>query len=353
MTFILPTLEENRQQVGSDIEAHLPIKSAKTRRSTAGVLAFAQAGAVQGLHAHIDYRHRNFLPDELAAAEGVERWARIYKLWYRDPAYAFGMAQVSGAVGATLLAGTPLQYSQGLLYTVRETVTLAASSGLVMLDANTPGTAGNLAPGARLTLLSPVTGIQSAAKVGEDGMTGGTDLETLDGLRERVLRRMAEPPQGGSLPDYETWALESHPAITRAWATEHEQGSGSVTVRIVCDNQESPIPSAEVLEICAAYIAARRPAGRRSVYVLAPVAVPVDYQIHLVPNTAQVQAAVEAELRDLHRRESRPAGTLKISHIREAVSIAAGETDNTVEVPFANVVAAPGQMLTFGGIEWT
>jgi uncharacterized phage protein gp47/JayE len=76
MTFTLPTLEENRQQVGSDIEAHLPIKSAKTRRSTAGVLAFAQAGAVQGLHAHIDYRHRNFLPDELADAEGVERLAQ-------------------------------------------------------------------------------------------------------------------------------------------------------------------------------------------------------------------------------------------------------------------------------------
>lgn len=353
MTFTLPTLEETRQQVGSDIEAHLPIKSAKTRRSAAGVLAFAQAGAVQGLHAHIDYRHRNFLPDGLADAEGVERWARIYKFWYRDPAYAFGMARVSGAVGATLLAGTPLQYTQGLLYTVRETVTLAASSALVMLDAQTPGRAGNLAPGARLTLLSPVTGIQAAALVGEDGMTGGTDLETLDSLRERVLRRMAEPPEGGSLSDYETWALESHPAITRAWVTEHELGSGSVVVRIVCDNQESLIPSAEVLEICAAHIAQRRPAGRRSVYVLPPVDTPVNYQIHLVPNTPQVRAAVVAELRDLHRRESRPAGTLKISHIREAVSLAAGETDNIVESPLANVVAGAGRILTLGSVEWT
>lgn len=352
MTFTLPTLEETRQQVGSDIEAHLPIKSAKTRRSAAGVLAFAQAGAVQGLHAHIDYRHRNFLPDGLADAEGVERWARIYKLWYRDPAYAFGMAQVSGAVGATLLAGTALQYTQELLYTVRETVTLATSSALVMLDAQTSGLAGNLAPGARLTLLSPVTGIQATALVGEDGMTGGADLENLDSLRERVLRRMAEPPQGGSLSDYETWALESHPAITRAWVTEHEQGSGSVVVRIVCDNQESLIPSAEVLEICAAYIAQRRPAGRRSVYVLPPEDTPVNYRIHLVPNTAQVRAAVVAELRDLHRRESRPAGTLKISHIREAVSVATGETDNIVESPLANVVAGAGQILTFGGVEW-
>ncbi|SED37525.1 baseplate J/gp47 family protein [Pseudomonas anguilliseptica] len=352
MTFTLPTLEENRQQVGSDIEAHLPIKSAKTRRSTAGVLAFAQAGAVQGLHAHIDYRHRNFLPDELANAEGVERWARIYKFWYLDPTYAAGPLLISGAVGATLNAGTLFQYSQGLLYAVRETVTLTATSGLATLDAQTPGTAGNLPAGSRRTLLSPVTGIQSAAQVAEGGIKDGTAQETLDGLRERVLHRMAEPPQGGSLTDYETWALESHPSITRAWATEHEQGSGSVVVRIVCDNQESPIPSAEVLAICAAYIAQRRPAGRRSVYVLPPEATPVNYQIHLVSDTALVRAAAEAELRDLHRRESRPAGTLKISHIREAVSIAAGETDNSVEAPVASVVAAPGHMLTFGGIEW-
>ncbi|MBX9755080.1 MAG: hypothetical protein K2X80_10025, partial [Pseudomonadaceae bacterium] len=62
MPFYLPTLEENRQQVASDIEAYLPGTEARTRRSTLGVLAFAQAGAIQGLHSHIEYRYRNMLP---------------------------------------------------------------------------------------------------------------------------------------------------------------------------------------------------------------------------------------------------------------------------------------------------
>lgn len=352
MSFNLPTLEETRAQVGSDIEAHLPIKSAKTRRNAAGVLAFAQAGAVQGLYAHIDYRYRNFLPDEMADAEGVERWARVYTMWYRDPTNATGVINISGAIGATLRAGSQLQYSQGLIYTVRESVTLVSTSGAVTVDAQVSGTEGNLAAGSRVTLLSPVTGIQSAAVVAEGGITGGTDLETLDSLRVRVKRRMSQPVQGGSLNDYEVWALESHPAITRAWATEHEQGIGSVIVRIVCDNQESPIPSAEVLDVCTAYIAHVRPAGRRSVYVLPPVAEPVNYQIRVEPNTDLVKAAVESELRDLHRRESRPGGTLKISHIREAVSLAVGETDNSVEFPTENVVAELGHILVFGGIEW-
>ncbi|MCQ4310925.1 baseplate J/gp47 family protein [Pseudomonas stutzeri] len=352
MPFPIPTLEQTRQQIGSDIEAHLPGTEARTRRSTLGVLAFAEAGAVQGLHAHIEHRWRNMLPDEQADAEGVERWARRYKLWYRDPIGAAGQVQIAGAIGATVLAGTTLQHSQDLIYTVRETVTLTASSGLMTVDAQTLGAAGNLPAGTRLTFLSPVTGIQAAATVTEDRLTGGTDLETLDGLRSRVHRRMAEPPQGGSLTDYETWALESHPAITRVWATEHEQGSGSVVVRIVCDNQDDPIPSAAVLEACAAYIAVRRPAGRRSVYVLPPVAVAQQYQIRAVPNTVQVKAAIEAELRDLHRREAEPGGLLLLSHIREAVSIATGERDNSVLSPSADVQLTTGQMATFGGITW-
>ncbi|WP_181297035.1 baseplate J/gp47 family protein [Pseudomonas sp. Q2-TVG4-2] len=353
MPFPIPTLEQTRQQIGSDIEAHLPGTEARTRRSTLGVLAFAEAGAVQGLHAHIEHRWRNMLPDELADAEGVERWARRYKLWYRDPVGAAGPVSISGAIGATVLAGTSLQYSQELVYTVRESVTLAAATALVTVDAQTLGVAGNLPAGARLTLLSPVTGIQSAATVADGGLMGGTDLESLDGLRRRVHRRMAEPPQGGSLTDYETWALESHPAITRAWATEHEQGSGSIVVRIVCDNQDDPIPSAEVLEACAAYIAERRPAGRRSVYVLPPVSAPLQYQIRAVPNTVEVQAAIEAELRDLHRREAAPGGSLLLSHIREAVSIANGERDNSVLSPTADVHRTTGEMSTFGGITWS
>ncbi len=352
MAFSIPDLNTTRQQIAADIEAHLPGTEARTRRSTLGVLAFALAGAVQGLHAHIDYRYRNFLPDELADAEGVERWARRFKLWYRAATAAGGLVTISGTPGSTLLTGTTLQFTQDQLYTVREDLTLTASTGQVAVDAATAGSAGNLPAGARLTLVSPVVGIQSAATVGADGLTGGADQEDLAGLRDRLHRRMAEPPQGGTLADYETWALESHTAITRAWATEHEQGTGSVVVRVVCDNQESPIPGAEVLEAADTYIGERRPAGRRSVYVLPPVEAPVQYQIRAVPNTLQVRAAIEAELRDLHRREAAPGATLLLSHIREAVSLASGETDNAVLFPIADLLHSTGEMPTFGGITW-
>ena len=352
MAFTLPSLEETRQQTSTDIESWLKGTEARTRRSTLGVIAFSQAGAVNGLHAHIDYLHRNFLPDEQADAEGVERWARRYGLWYRVATFAKGPVVVTGNSGAELPAGSLLQFTQDLVYATTSDIKLTGLSALVDVEAQTSGKASNLAAGARVTLLSPVPGISSVANVADTGIAGGEDAGDLDDLRAQVYRRMSEPPQGGSLADYETWALASHVSITRAWATEHEQGAGSVTVRIVCDNNLDPIPVRAVLDTCEAYIDLRRPAGRRSIYVVPPVATPVNYRIQVVPNTAQVRAAVEAELRDLHRREAQPGGSLLLSHIREVVSLAAGETDNSVLYPTENIVMGVGRLAVFGGIEW-
>jgi len=353
MAFELDSLEQTRLQIGGDIAVRLPGTAAQTRRTAVGVIGYAQAGAVHGLHAHIAYRERNFLPDERADAEGVERWASLLGLWYLDATAASGSATVSGTVGAVLPAGTALQSTQGVLYTTQAEVTLAASTGTVALIAQDTGAAGNLPAGAKLTLLSPVAGINSTLTVEAAGLTGGADQELLAGLGARVLSRLRNPPKGGSRADYATWALEAHPSVTRVWVTEHEQGAGSVTVRLVCDNEATPIPSTEVVDAVALYIGERRQAGRLSVYVLPPVGEEVLYQIHLIPDSSVIRAAVEAELLDLHRREAAPGATLLISHIREAISIAAGEVDHELLVPLADLPHDTGVMPLFGGITWS
>lgn len=164
----LDSLEQTRQLVGSDIETRLPGTGAQTRRTAAGVIAYAQAGAVHGLHAHIAYRERNFLPDERADAEGVERWAGLLGLWYREPTKASGEAELSGIAGTLLPVGTVLQSAQGVLYATLADATLVGATANVAIQAQGGGASGNLEPGTRLTLLSPAPGIQSTLSVASE-----------------------------------------------------------------------------------------------------------------------------------------------------------------------------------------
>lgn len=351
MAFTLPTLVEIRQQTAADIETYLPGRDARTRRTATGVLSHAVAGAVQGLHANIQARERNFLPDERAEAEGVERWAALLGIWYRDATIAEGPLAVTGTVGASLPAGTRLLHADGTEYITQGDLSLTASSGNVTIQATQAGAAGNLPAASRLNLLSPVLGINSALEVGGAGLSGGADREALDSLRARVLSRLRNPPMGGSQSDYETWALEGHASVTRAWVSSLEQGANTVTVRVVCDNEADIIPTQAVLDDVAAYVDGVRPVTAE-VFVEAPVAVPIIFQIGLTPDTAAVRAVVTTALQDLLRREAAPGETLLRSHITEAISVSVGEVDHELVYPEADLTHAAGEMPVFGSITW-
>jgi uncharacterized phage protein gp47/JayE len=134
-------------------------------------------------------------------------------------------------------------------------------------------------------------------------------------------------------------------------------GDGTVTVRVVRDNDASLIPDAAELAAVWAHIEAVRPVTGH-LYVVAPIAAPVGFVIAgLTPASAAVKAAVEAGLRDLLAREAVPEGgygegRILVSHIREAISLAAGEYDHVLMSPPGNVTLTVGQMAVFGGITW-
>ena len=89
------------------------------------------------------------------------------------------------------------------------------------------------------------------------------------------------------------------------------------------------------------------------VFVAAPIDDPLDMSIKLSPNTVATQAAVRAELADLIVRDSQPGGTILISRLRESVSLAAGESDNAIVSPIADVTRATGHMATLGNLTFS
>jgi uncharacterized phage protein gp47/JayE len=139
--------------------------------------------------------------------------------------------------------------------------------------------------------------------------------------------------------------------VTRAWVFPQWMGAGTVGVFFVRDGDESIFPDEAEVAIVADYIDERRPVTAE-VYVQAPTALPVDLTISIAPDSVAIREAISATLADLIDREGEPGGKLLLSHINEAISLAAGEVDHVLTVPATDVQADAGEMPTLGAITW-
>lgn len=350
MPFERPSLADLIDRAVADIETRLPGTDARLRRSNLNVLARVHAGAVHQLYGHLDYLAKQLMVD---TAEGVylERYSSMWGRLRLPAAFAEGNVTFTGANGTVIPTGTELQRGDEQAYTTAADATIAAGAATVAVVASVAGAAGNAEAGVALQMTTPVAGVNSAVTVAAGGLSEGADEERDNALRARVLRRIRQLPNGGSKADYVTWALEV-PGVTRAWCYPGELGPGTVTVRFVRDNDASFIPDAGEVAAVQAYIEELRPVTA-NVTVVAPVAVAMNFNITLVPNTAAVRAAVEAELRDVLRREAEPAGTILVTHLREAISVAVGEMNHILNAPAADVAHTTGQIATPGTFTWS
>jgi len=349
MPFSRPDLATLIDRAEADIETRLPGADARLRRSNLNVLARVHSGAAHGLYGYLDWISRQVIYDT-AESELLERWAGIWGIPRKAAAPATGPATLTGTNGAVIPAGTRLVRSDGAEFLVDAEATVAGGTASVTVTADVAGQDGNTVAGSALNLATPIAGVSAGATVAAGGLTGGADIESDDLLRERFLARIRQPPHGGAAHDYIAWAKEVE-GVTRAWCFPGELGLGTVTVRFVRDDDASPIPDAGEVAAVQAHIDTVRPVTA-DVTVVPPVAVPIAFQIQLAPNSASVQAAVEAELRDLLLREAEPGATILISHVREAISLAAGETDHVLVSPAADITHTVGQMATFGSVAW-
>ncbi|WP_422402644.1 baseplate J/gp47 family protein [Pseudomonas sp. GZD-209] len=344
MPFEIPALPTLISRAQADLGSNA------LRHSDAQVLARSQAGTAFGLYGYLNWIVEQILPDS-ADEETLERVASLRLQQPRKPAAsADGPVSFQAAAGAVLDADTVLQAEDGRAYKVTTSATTEAGANTTTVEAVDAGALGNAVEGLTLNLVQPVEGIAGAFTVLAPGLTGGTPQESVESLRARVIRSYRVIPHGGNKDDYETWALECA-GVTRAWCVRKYLGPGTVGVFFMRDDDANPVPDAGELAEVKAYIEERRPVTAE-VYVLAPVTVPVTYQVRLDPDTTATRAAVEAQLLDLHNREAGLGEKLLVSHMREAISGAKGEWDHELVSPTADIAPANNELLTYGGCTW-
>lgn len=345
MAFDRPTLRELITQMTTDAEREAGAK--QLRQSNLRVLPKVFAYACHGLYGFITWILKQLFPDT-AEKQFLERQASIQGIYRRAASKATGTLTVSYTEGATLPVGTIFMADDQTRY--ETTAEPEVGSYTVPVQSLETGTVGNREAGQTYTLVSPVVGVDAEA-VGSE-MAGGAEAESDESLRKRLLFRLQNPPRGGAKEDYIAWA-EEVPGVTRAWCFPKEQGIGTVVVRFATDGMtEDGIPTSGMVQIVSDYIAEVAPVTATP-YVVAPVAKPVNFRIKdLIPDSESVRAQVEAELKSLFIKEAHPGEALKLTHIQQAISSAAGEVDYELLEPTADVPADSTQLLVVGEVTY-
>ena len=111
-------------------------------------------------------------------------------------------------------------------------------------------------------------------------------------------------------------------------------------------------PTTEVVDAVLAYIESVRPVASVP-YVIAPVAVPLDLEITIVPDTQIVRDRVELAVRDYLRRDPEPGATIYLSQLNGIIYVAAGESRHTLVSPAVNVTHQTNEIATPGVFTWT
>jgi uncharacterized phage protein gp47/JayE len=336
--FSTPTPQQLRDNWDAEVEANFPDAQPKLQKSFFKIFGRGVTLLTYGLYIFLRELGKGIFVT-LSFGSRLDRHGSEYNLPRGQALAATGDTIATGTNTTPIPAGARLKSEGGILYEVVTGQVIAGGTATLPVRALTFGADTNRVSGEILTFITPIAGVTTATTVDTPGLVGGADRELDDPYRRRILFKKRNPIQGGSLADYILWGLMVAD-VTRVFPVDQEDGPCTVKVRFMMDDKYADgIPAAGDVTVVQDFINTLKPAGI-AVTVEAPVAQPQAFDITIVPNNADVQLAVTNAIKDLIIREAKPGGTIPISKIRQTVSNAVGESDNTVNTPAGDITAA-------------
>ncbi|NMT24662.1 baseplate J/gp47 family protein [Serratia marcescens] len=354
MPFNVPTLRQLIKTGEQDIEIELDEKLPPVGVERALNTSFS--GAVRDVYDFQSWIADQVVPSPKSDDQTIIDTASTEGVIRKAATYATGKAVFKGSQPIPL--NTEMQARNGNGYHVITASAPANGVQTVTIQADDVGASGNLDADAQLTLVSPIPGVESTGVVDGNGLTGGTDIEPISELLDRLLFRKRNPPVGGAVHDYVIWAREMA-GVSRAWAWDAWHGPGTVGLAWVYDSRTDITPTAADRAAMNEYLFRHAdPAtgnfvgkpGGIEVWIISLTLKPIGPAIKLVPDSAETRRATLANLNALQRTLS-PGSTLLLSSLRTAIGTATGVTDYTLNIN-SDITSASGELITIGDVTW-
>jgi uncharacterized phage protein gp47/JayE len=140
---------------------------------------------------------------------------------------------LTGVDGTVVNPGdlTFLYVPTNILYTNTTGGTVALGVLVVEIEALVTGQIGNILAPDSLQIVSPPTGIDPIATIDSD-VSDGSDIETIDSLKQRILNRKQSAPAGGNQTDYPNFAFAASDSVRSAFIRRFGRGLGTVDIYI-------------------------------------------------------------------------------------------------------------------------
>lgn len=346
MPWQTPTLRQVREMVRDDLSMALP-GAVVVGNTVLRVMADAMAGLARLVLKYLDWLALQLMPDT-AEKEWLDRHGNIWltnadgSLGRKNPTLASGIVGFSGTPGIFVGIGSVLYAPTGDSYETLEGLTLpdiTVQPAEVAVRALSGGVSGNLDVGTPLTLGTPIFGIDLVTAV---DLRGGTEIETDEQLRARVLARIRQPPMGGDADDYVQWAMKI-PSVTRAWCAPRELGPGTISIRFMCDALRADnggFPIQDDIDVVTNYLNTVRPVAVRDFFVMPPVPEPITFNLSLTNDSLTLRTQVATSVAAMIQEKANPAHavdgqlvagtTIMASWVAEAINRVTQDFDLTM-----------------------
>jgi uncharacterized phage protein gp47/JayE len=229
----------------------------------------------------------------------------------------------------------------------------------VFVQSEEAGEAYNLLPDAKIAFESTAPpNVASPAWVAAPGVKDGTDIESPEAKRARMLDRYRNPTAQFNLGAIRAKAKEVA-GVTRVFISEATPAVGQVSIWFMRDDDASPIPDAAEVAAVKAALLTIKPAqtSDADVIVAAPVAVTQNFTFSAIsPSTASMKQAVRDTLTEFFRTQpqvgvnvAQDAYRSAIFNTRDPVT-GSPVTSFTLSAPAGAISVSAGQIAVLGTV---
>lgn len=319
------------------------IQKTGTQNPAIDAIAAAIGGANYGQYGYQDYLFQQLHP-ETANEEWLALWATRLNRPRTAATFASGTVSFAGAqLISEIPSGVILKSQDGLEF---ETTELTPVTDPVPVSALKAGSESNLGNGVTLYLVSAVTGLNPDT-ITVNSISGGSEIETLENWRARVVTAYNERSSVGRLSDYEAWAITAHPEIEFAKAKDNTPNTGNVTVYIGAKDQ-NPIVSETAKNAATAYLNEMRIAG---CHLYAEDITPLPINI-ILSDVADLETRTNIESTLQTYIESRMGDDESITPGQLVIEISKVTDNFSLVSPVSSTTPLKNEVVTIGSITW-